>query len=253
MACTLRNTWIEGISGQALTGLSADFDQIPRNLVSICMLGARWRAMVNRGVACVCAKWCVSVYFAGFCAFLCAFLCVFSCQNGLQKSTILHRIVQKTLLCDTPGPLVIPPCWSKTAWPPSWPTPFIRRGRILSESVLDQNGPKWSKRWFWSKWPFAEPDFSIHKTKTDRNGPFWPKIGGWQKGGFQKGGLADVPPERKPERGYIRMFSQNENRNEGMFACSPRTKTGTRVHSPKPPFYETALLSHNERKSMLVH
>ena len=55
--------------------------------------------------------------------------------------------------------------------------------------------------------------------------------------------LADVPPERKPERGYIRMFPQNENRNDGMFACSPGTKTRTRVRSPKPPFYEPALLS----------
>ena len=50
---------------------------------------------------------------------------------------------------------------------------------------------------------------------------------------------------------------RNENRNEGTFACSPGTKTGTRVrlhvplgrkpgtraHPPKPPFYETALLS----------
>ena len=36
-----------------------------------------------------------------FCAFG-AFLCVFSCQNGLQKSTNVCRIVQKTLLCNTP-------------------------------------------------------------------------------------------------------------------------------------------------------
>ena len=42
------------------------------------------------------------------------------------------------------------------------------------------------------------------------------KIGGWQKGGFQKGGFG---------------------------GCSPGKKTGTRVRSPKPPFYETALLS----------
>ena len=41
-------------------------------------------------------------------------------------------------------------------------------------------------------------------------------IGGSQKGGFQKGGFG---------------------------GCSPGTKTGTRVRSPKPPFYETALLS----------
>ena len=39
------------------------------------------------------------------------------------------------------------------------------------------------------------------------------------------------------------MFPRNENRNEGTIACFPGTKTGTRVHLPKPPFYETALLS----------
>ena len=46
--------------------------------------------------------------------------------------------------------------------------------------------------------------------------------------GFRKGwlskrvALAEVPPERKPERGYIRMFPRNENRNEGTFGCSRR-------------------------------
>ena len=71
-------------------------------------------------------------------------------------------------------------------------------------------------------------------------------FGGWQKGGFPKGW-------------FWRMFPRNENRNEGTFgccpatktgkgtfACSPRKKTRTRVHSPKPPFYETALLSPSE-------
>ena len=53
---------------------------------------------------------------------------------------------------------------------------------------------------------------------------------------------ADVPPERKPERGYVRMFPRNENPElEGTFACSPGTKTRTRARSPKPPFYKTAL------------
>ena len=51
--------------------------------------------------------------------------------------------------------------------------------------------------------------------------------------------LADVPPERKLPR--------NEDRNEGTFACSPGTKTGTRVRSPKPPFYETSLLSPSDK------
>ena len=57
-------------------------------------------------------------------------------------------------------------------------------------------------------------------------------LGGRQKGGFPKGWFwrmfpwnetgtrvhSDVPPERKPERGYARMFPRNENRNEGTFA-----------------------------------
>ena len=66
-------------------------------------------------------------------------------------------------------------------------------------------------------------------------------FGGSQKGGFQKGGFGGC--------------SCTKNWNEGTFACSPGMKTGTRVrshvpqeqkpetrvHSPKPPFYETAL------------
>ena len=44
------------------------------------------------------------------------------------------------------------------------------------------------------------------------------------------------------------MFPRNEDRNEGTFACSPGTKTGTSVHSPKPllrnrPFVNPRLLS----------
>ena len=70
---------------------------------------------------------------------------------------------------------------------------------------------------------------------------------GLTKGWFSKRVVwADVPPERKPERGYIRMFPQNENRNEGTFSCSPGTKTRNenperghiRQNHPftKPPF-----------------
>ena len=46
---------------------------------------------------------------------------------------------------------------------------------------------------------------------------------------------------------------RNENRNEGTFACSPRTKTATRVRSPQPPFYETILLSPSEISSQTIH
>ena len=74
------------------------------------------------------------------------------------------------------------------------------------------------------------------------------KVWGLTKGWFSKRVvLADVPPERKPERGYIWMLPRNEIRNEGTVACSPGTKPGARVRSPKPPFYETALLSPSQR------
>ena len=64
---------------------------------------------------------------------------------------------------------------------------------------------------------------------------------------------ADVLSERKPERGYVRMFPRKENRNEGTFACFPGMKTGTRAHSPKPPFYETALLSPGDQHEAKKH
>ena len=38
------------------------------------------------------------------------------------------------------------------------------------------------------------------------------------------------------------MFPCAKNRDEGTFRCSPVPKIGTRAHSPKPPFHETALL-----------
>ena len=38
------------------------------------------------------------------------------------------------------------------------------------------------------------------------------------------------------------MFSGTKNRNEGTFGCSPVPRAGMRAHSPKPPFFETALL-----------
>ena len=55
--------------------------------------------------------------------------------------------------------------------------------------------------------------------------------------------LADVPRNENRNEGTFGRSPGTKNRNEGTFACSPGTKTGTRVHSPKPPFYETALLS----------
>ena len=68
-----------------------------------------------------------------------------------------------------------------------------------------------------------------------RVGPFWSvsvQFGLFRVSPATKTGTrvySDVPPERKPERGYVHVF--------------PGMKTGMRAHSPKPPFYETALLS----------
>ena len=62
------------------------------------------------------------------------------------------------------------------------------------------------------------------------------------KGWFPKGWLWRMfPSTNKTERRYIRMspVPKKERRYIWMF---PGTKTGTRVRSPKPPFYETALL-----------
>ena len=59
-------------------------------------------------------------------------------------------------------------------------------------------------------------------TVSKRASPLCHLFGGSQKSGIQKG--LSCSPEPKPERGYIRMFARNENRNEGTFACSPGTK-----------------------------
>ena len=77
--------------------------------------------------------------------------------------------------------------------------------------------------------------------------------------------LADVPPERKPEQGYVRQnhpFTKppfyllvslfSVDRRVVSADVPPRTKTGTRARSPKPPFYETALLSPSEKSVFRV-
>ena len=83
------------------------------------------------------------------------------------------------------------------------------------------------KGWFWRMFPRNENQNEGTFAKTtlletallSPSDPFWC----WQKGGFQKGGFG---------------------------GCSAGTKTGTRVRSPKPPFYETALLSPSEWQDM---
>ena len=82
--------------------------------------------------------------------------------------------------------------------------------------------------------------------------PLQPYFG--KKGGFQKGGLADVPRERNPERGYIRMFPRNDNRNEGTLACSHGTKTERGYLRQNQPFTKPPFLSPNvsEPRTVLV-
>ena len=72
---------------------------------------------------------------------------------------------------------------------------------------------------------------------------------GFAKGWFPKGWFWRVFPQNENRN---EGFPWNENRNEGTFACSPGTKTGTRVRSPKPPFYETALLSPSDVRASLA-
>ena len=42
--------------------------------------------------------------------------------------------------------------------------------------------------------------------------------------------LADVPPERKPERGYIRMFPRNGKTERGYVRMLPRNEKPERGH-----------------------
>ena len=57
-------------------------------------------------------------------------------------------------------------------------------------------------------------------------------------------------PERKPERGYIRMFPQNDNRNEGTFACSPGTKNRNEGTFAKTTLLRNRPLSPSDIRSL---
>ena len=48
--------------------------------------------------------------------------------------------------------------------------------------------------------------------------------------------LEDVPLYQKPERWYIRVFSDTKNRNEGTFGCSLVPKTGMMYIRQNRPF-----------------
>ena len=115
-----------------------------------------------------------------------------------------------------------------------------QRGILGCHSLADENGQNWHVGHGGAYIPIQALCLLVYKDD------WLTSIGGTQKGGFPKGGfgrcspgtktrtrvLVDVLPERTPERGYVRLFSWNENRNEGTFA--------------KTTLYETALLSPGE-------
>ena len=70
-----------------------------------------------------------------------------------------------------------------------------------------------------------------------------PRFGCSQEGGFPKGLFWKMfPRPPKPERGYNKRNDGTKSRNERTRNGTTVPKTGTRAHSPDPPFYKTTLL-----------
>ena len=65
--------------------------------------------------------------------------------------------------------------------------------------------------------------------------------------------LADFPPERKPERGYIRMFSRNEKPERGYIRMFPRNENRNEGTFAKATLYKTALLSPSDLDCDTLH
>ena len=73
---------------------------------------------------------------------------------------------------------------------PGFPVPKPGVSQSQASGGCHKSG--FPKAWFWRMFPGTKTGTRVHSS--------------------------DVPPEQKPERGYVRMFPQNENRNEGTFA-----------------------------------
>ena len=101
---------------------------------------------------------------------------------------------------------------------------FLGRVSLLLQFLLSRKGRQPLLRYGFFLCHAAQEKLRTRRRERSLN------CRGLTKGWFPKGWfskrvvLADVPPGRKPERGYIRMFPHNENRNEGTFACSPRNE-----------------------------
>ena len=108
---------------------------------------------------------------------------------------------------------------------------FSRISRTWSDSPLFSRvwGPsriskfsEISRKWTFLKDPFAKrPLFWNPQNLKGSMRDIRDVLGVAKRAAFQKGSLADVPPERKPERGYVR---RNENRRRGYVRMFPRTK-----------------------------
>ena len=101
---------------------------------------------------------------------------------------------------------------------------------VLSESVLDQYGPKWSKRPFWSKCPYSEPDFSIKWTKMDQNGPKWSILwpGEVHFGPSRSANRTLAIPELRPAEPDDFWGNKPEQNNKGREGCEG-TSSGRRT------------------------
>ena len=108
-----------------------------------------------------------------------------------------------------------------------------------------QNNKKFTKSHNAATSPLATRDVAI----ANANANAAMRCTKFPKGDFPTGWFRRMFPRNENQNeGTLGCFPRTKNQNEGTFACSPGTKTGMRAHSPKPPFWNTTLLSPREMK-----
>ena len=127
------------------------------------------------------------------------------------------------------------PLKDKFAFFEAYKSPIPKRSKLLENAhFYKQKGPclKTPLNWTGSVFPLL---ILLR--------PQYPSFQGFTKGWFPKGWFWRMFPSTKNRNeGTFGCSPGTRNRNEGTFVCSPVPKTATRAHSPKPPFFETALL-----------
>ena len=130
-------------------------------------------------------------------------------QLGLQP-------LETILACESQtSPELLETPWTSQNFP-ELPQKFPGNFPTISLTVDFKNNPEVSRKFRRLAQKFPRPSQKYNWTSPEVNpisGRRLPK-----RAVSQRVVLADVPPERKPERGYIRMLGRNENRNEGAFA-----------------------------------